>query len=195
MGRNGTGKSKVKCQRCGKKLIRYQSQIFGKIFCSHECRHEPIEQRFWSKIDKSPHPQGCWLWTASTHPDGYGQFGWPEKNEQRSHRIAWILTKGNIPKGMKCLHNCPGVHNPTCCNPDHLYLGTQADNVRDAIKQGTHVKLCGTQNHNALLNESIVREIRANYKRGAVAGLAKKFKISIATVRDVAKRRSWKHVP
>ena len=188
-------KKEVACQRCGKKMVRYLSQIGPLIFCSHACRRGPVEERFWSKVDKSPHPQGCWMWKGAHHPDGYGLFQWPEKKEQRSHRIAWIMKNGDIPDGLWCLHKCPGVRNPGCCNPDHIYLGTQLENMRDAVADGTHFHARGEESANAILTESAVKEIRANYKRGAVNGLARKFKVSRLTIIGVGQRRSWKHIP
>jgi hypothetical protein len=85
-----------------------------------------LADRFWSKVDKSG-PNGCWVWTASCHPHGHGQFslhGVPVK----SHRLSYEWANGPIPPDRGVLHHCD---NPPCVNPDHLYLGTQADNDRD----------------------------------------------------------------
>ena len=76
---------------------------------------------------------GCWLWTAGKS-EGYGEYRYKGK-QIRSHRVSWILYVGSIPIGMQINHRC---NCRACVNPNHLYLGTQQDNVRDAITAGTH---------------------------------------------------------
>lgn len=95
----------------------------------------PLADRFWSKVEKS---DGCWRWT-STLQRGYGQIALCRQGAKRqtrvwAHRVAWELTHGRpVPAGLVICHRCD---NPRCVNPDHLFLGTQQDNVRDAIQKG-----------------------------------------------------------
>lgn len=89
-------------------------------------------KRFWNKVKKTDY---CWLWTAYTNSDGYGQF-WFRGTMGKAHRFSWILHNGEIPKGVCVLHiECD---NPPCVNPDHLELGTDADNMQDCLKKGRH---------------------------------------------------------
>lgn len=104
-------------------LVRGEQQTCGR---SHKA---PAESRFWPKVDKSPGhgPQGeCWVWTASTNPDGYGNLNHGKEN--RAHRVSWKIHNGPIPPDLQVLHRCD---NPPCVRPDHLWLGTHADNMRD----------------------------------------------------------------
>lgn len=88
--------------------------------------------RFMKKVKKSNN--GCWLWTGAK--SRYGYFKSCGKSE-RAHRYSWILFRGDIPDGMFVLHKCD---NPLCVNPDHLFLGTQTDNMRDAQTKGRLVR-------------------------------------------------------
>jgi len=82
-------------------------------------------KRFWSKVDIKG-PDDCWNWKAALRGE-YGSF-YLTRIERYAHRAAWILTNGEIPKGMDVLHKCD---NKKCVNPNHLYVGTQVDNWRD----------------------------------------------------------------
>jgi hypothetical protein len=74
----------------------------------------------------------CWPWTGQTVTGGYGRLGWQGRREI-AHRVAWELFEGPIPEGQWVLHHCD---NPPCCNPLHLYAGTQRQNIHDAIARG-----------------------------------------------------------
>ena len=82
--------------------------------------------RFWSKVDIKE-KDDCWIWTAGTVKGGYGLFGC------QAHRIAYTLSVGPIPEGLEVLHKCD---NPPCCNPNHLFTGTQQDNIKDMDSKG-----------------------------------------------------------
>ena len=85
--------------------------------------------RFWDKVDK--YGEFCWLWRGARR-DGYGMF-WFKGKIVSAHRVSWELRFGGIPVGMQVLHKCD---NRLCIKPEHLFLGTQADNLLDAVKKG-----------------------------------------------------------
>ena len=88
-------------------------------------------QRFWDKVEKT---DGCWVWTASKNRQGYGYFRFDGKM-RKAHRMAWLFAIGEIPEGMMVCHSCD---NPSCVNPEHLWLGTGQDNMDDMNTKGRH---------------------------------------------------------
>ena len=140
-----------------------------------------LEQRFWSKVDRSGGPDACWLWTAHRHK-GYGRFG-VGSTVQAAHRISWELTNGPIPRGMHVLHDCPGGDNPACCNPAHLRIGTHIDNMADMSAKGRRAPILvrrGELHGQAKLTDAQVAEIRRRYAAGGISqpNLAKEFGVS-----------------
>lgn len=91
----------------------------------------PLPKRFWKKVVKCE-PNECWYWKANTYADGYGQISVKGKPRQ-AHRVAYELCVGPIPEGLCVLHYCD---NPSCVNPQHLYVGTHSDNMQDRAKRG-----------------------------------------------------------
>lgn len=87
------------------------------------------QARFWDRVEKS---DSCWLWTGAKVPDGYGTMSY-EGVVRKTHRLSWLFVYGQVPLGMSVLHRCD---NPPCVRPDHLFLGTQSDNMRDCASKG-----------------------------------------------------------
>src|SRR6185369_2192030 len=90
-----------------------------------------LQQRFEQLYIPVPEA-GCWLWLGTIKAKGYGGFTVVKGESQRAHRVSWIITHGKIPEGMCVLHKCD---TRSCVNPDHLFLGTNDDNVKDRGKK------------------------------------------------------------
>lgn len=145
---------------------------------------------FWNKVEKTP--SGCWLWTGAKSARGYGAV-WIrdgiKKTSLRAHRVSWEITKGAIPQGLHVLHHCDV---PACVNPDHLYLGTNADNVADAIARKRYKPLRGEAAPNAKLTVEQVHEIRESKEPSREIGL--KFGISSMQVSRIRRGIAWSNM-
>lgn len=91
-----------------------------------------FEERFWSKAERKD-KDSCWNWKAYKNRDGYGNFSIDGSRRWNAHRISYAITNGEIPKGMSVCHKCD---NPSCVNPNHLFLATHKENMRDKSEKG-----------------------------------------------------------
>lgn len=170
-------------------------------------RLSPIKDRFWLKVDKrGPIRAGlgrCWIWIGSRDArNGYGSL---RENRRigkllKAHRISWELHRGKIPRALFVLHRCD---RRPCVNPDHLFLGTQADNSQDAARKGRlvfqrHPERCprGENASAAKLTAIQVKRIRRLYAGGLVTQtvLAKRFGVTQAAIWCLLHDKSWKHI-
>jgi len=132
------GKQARSCQECSTVFYTYPAS--PQRFCIRACRHaydrhpEVWTTRFWSFYNKT---ETCWLWTGATNVSGYGHWGMPTASGPKTvsaHRLAWVLANRKlIPEGMNVCHSCDVK---LCGRPDHLFLGTQKDNIRDMFSKG-----------------------------------------------------------
>jgi len=135
----------------------------------------------------------CHLWTAATTEFGYGKLADGKGRWVHAHRFSFQLHKGDIPEDKCVLHTCD---NPTCVNPDHLYLGSYKDNAydRESRKRGNHPN--GTKHHKNVLLPSQVYEIRDAFDTGKYSfrELGKIYGIEGKSVADIVDRKNWNHL-
>jgi hypothetical protein len=150
------------------------------------------ELRFWPKVNKT---DGCWLWLAKVNNKGYGMIGRGGPGFVLAHRLSWEMANGKIPESACVLHTCD---TPACVRPEHLRLGSHADNMRDMHEKerGKFIAHLGESNGQSKLTEVLVRAIRKAYAAGGVtqAQLAVQYGVSKALISFVVTRRSWRHV-
>jgi len=139
-----------------------------------------VSQRFWAMVEKAG-PNDCWTWTAWKHRKGYGYVR-VKGRLLRAHRVAYELAIGPIPKGIRVLLRCD---NPACVNPNHLFLGSHDDNVRDRVSKNRSA--FGERNGRAKLTQSQAEEIRRVYGRNQISQqeLADEYGISKTQVRTL----------
>jgi len=132
---------------------------------------------------------GCWWFVGSKNKHGYGLLVYKNKSYY-AHRRSWEAFNGDIQDGLCVLHKCD---NPSCVNPDHLFLGTRKDNIIDKVNKGRQSSLFGEKNKASKLTEEKVKEIRSKYipKKYTYKMLSKEFNVSLCTIRDVIKRNTW----
>lgn len=171
---------------------------------------ETIAARFEKKVEKT---DGCWLWRGSIINGGYGMMLADGKNEL-AHRISYRLHKGEIPEGMLVLHKCDVRH---CVKPDHLFAGTQVDNMKDMVDKGRHYSAVrphavargarhgthtkpesvhrGDKHPGALLTAASVLRIRDQVAQGVMhKDLAAEYGVKTRTITAVVSRQTWKHI-
>jgi hypothetical protein len=154
---------------------------------------EAQERSFWARVTPSGSDE-CWEWQGRRDEDGYGRLSVRVPGAPiSSHRASWAIHFGPIPPGLFVLHTCD---NPPCCNPKHLWLGTNADNMRDSFAKGRK-----TSPKRTTLTADQVREIRLIARPGRdgahggnIGSVAAQFGVGPQCIRYIVRRRTWREV-
>jgi len=164
----------------------------GTLFVLLKNNMKTLLERFnekWIPVTES----GCWIWTAFVNEKGYGKFTNNGKT-YRSHRLSYELYIGEIPDGLYVCHECD---NTFCVNPNHLFLGSQLDNIHDMLNKGrgSAPPLFKGEDHSlSKLTENNVIEIRKS-KHMTHRQLAEKYNVSKKLIFNVIHKKAWSHVP
>jgi predicted nucleic acid-binding Zn ribbon protein len=159
------------CRHCRLDFLPEQG---SRRYCSERCR---ALARFWPLVEQG---QGCWLWRSQISSRGYGVTNFLGRT-QNAHRVAWIITFGEVLAGLCVLHTCD---NRLCVNPAHLFLGTNKDNTDDMFAKG---RMMGK------LTAAKVRAMRALHAAGTgIREIAERFGVAYGTARLVIRRITWK---
>lgn len=142
--------------------------------------------RFWSRVAVS---DGCWLWLGAVTSGGYGRVGYKNRHFQ-AHRVAYVLAHGAIPPGLNVCHVCDVRR---CVRREHLFLGTQADNVADMVRKGRNQRDAGDVAHHRKLTNRQVNEIRRRYADGRVTqhALAEEYGVHQTNISLIIRGHSW----
>lgn len=186
---------------CGTLIDQIDSKGRIRTYVNHHARRSytsrALADRLWSRTDRSG---DCWLWLGALSPKGYGSIMTGSKCDgthkaKRAQRVAWEITYGPIPDGLFVCHHCDV---PRCVRPEHLFLGTAAENTADMLAKGRESHDHGSKgvaNCNAVLNDDKVRAILGLHARG-VRGvdLAQMFGVNKVTISKVTRGETWRHV-
>ena len=170
------------CPKCGGR-----KQTESRLCRSCNMASELSEtEMFWQRVKKHG-PDNCWEWTGTIENHGYARIGAGE-NRKLAHRLCWEIVYGPIPDGMCVCHKCD---NPGCVNPNHLFLGTQLENMQDREQKGRTAR--GSANGKAKLNAEQVKEIRKRYQAGGITykQLGLDYEVSKEAIQGIVKRRRW----
>ncbi|CAB4177895.1 HNH nuclease [uncultured Caudovirales phage] len=146
----------------------------------------PLSDKIERNIVRIPE-SGCWIWMSSLNPGGYGKTGLGRGSCLSAHRVSYENKYGAIPKNKLALHTC----DITCCvNPDHIFIGTQKDNMIDKVKKNRQAK--GEKHGQHKLTEMQAIEIKFSAKSSIE--LSKEFDCSITAIRQIKSGLNWKHL-
>lgn len=153
--------------------------------------NEKGKRRWESKFVTTP--GACWIWTGTKDKNGYGKVSLAG-SDLRAHQVAWILqNKRPVPVGLCVLHSCD---QPSCVNPDHLWIGSNADNMRDKVEKGRAIGAHkGEAHHNAKLTADQVLKMRAMKADGwTTAAIARWGGVSYMVCKRAIIGETWKHL-
>lgn len=177
---------KIICATCGREFTVPGSRVDTARYCSRACRYVPaksLEKYFWGNVQKT---STCWLWRGGPW---YGEACYAGKRYS-AHRLSYEFAYGPIPDGLVVCHACD---TPACVRPDHLFLGTSADNSHDMAAKGRSA--WGERNANVRLCVADIIEIRRASAAGVSnAELGRRYGVTAAAIYLIVYRKNWQHV-
>lgn len=172
-------------QKFGQLEVRYLDSSCGNLRCINPDHQSP--RTFEKRMDNYlVQDNGCWLWNGTSKTNGYGTMPVNGKTKM-VHRLAYEKAYGEIPEGLMVCHKC---NTRLCINPDHLYVGTHNDNMKDMANSDV---MKGEANPQSILTQSQVLEIRQHIQERKIVyrELAKMYGVSRTAIKDIASGRTW----
>lgn len=150
---------------------------------------EELKQRLLCRIEiiDGPLDTPCWIWQGSRMSGGYGNLTFHSES-MTAHRASWIVHKGPIPVNLNVLHKCD---NRPCINPDHLFIGTQAENLQDMVNKGRDAlrnKAILTSEQVLVIKQLLIAGKHSQYEIGDMFG------VSRSTILNIHLGHNWRHI-
>lgn len=151
-----------------------------------------LQQRINEKVDRSGGPDACWPWQACCNAKGYGNINVNDKT-RLAHAVVLELHTGEKANGRHALHRCD---NPPCCNPEHLFWGSNTDNIEDRVKKGRSMR--GEAVASSVLTPEQVLLIRSRYvpysREHGTRAIAREFGVCNSAISQAVLGKTWRHV-
>lgn len=174
----------------------------GRRCCSSTCAkiyRGSFSKRFWFRVNKNgptqPHMKTCcWVWVGRLETNGYARVKIEGRRKQIGvHRASWMLTNGSIPEGLQVLHRCD---TRSCVRPDHLFTGTQKENLADMRAKGRDDPVRGERHGRSKVAEIDIRAIHRLWyeKKMTQRQIAEEFGLHYVYVNKVLKGHKWAHI-
>ena len=165
---------------------RYIDSVCNNPICCNPAhlQERDFENRFWNNVLEE---NGCWIWQGTVSTNGYGAITLDGENRP-THVLSYEQANGNIPDGLFVLHKC---NRKLCINPEHLYVGTHNDNMKDLSDSGV---LRGSGNGKSILTESDVLKIKELIASRMITynNIAQQYGVKRQTIKDIALGRTWR---
>jgi HNH endonuclease len=194
-GAKSTNKPSIwlcKCD-CGNEKVTKGAYLRAGVTRSCGClvtkNDNEYDEQIRKKIESNIHinENGCWIWKGAKHRQGYGNIAY-RCRAQLVHRVSWVIYKGKIPKGIKVCHKCDIT---SCCNPHHLFLGTQKDNVYDAVEKGKFDQRKLGKRRNKLNWDQVQEVKKLNAQGMSRQKIQEKFQVGQTCIAKILQGVSW----
>ena len=149
----------------------------------------PLAERFWKRVDKRG-PNECWPWLGATLHDGRGRMHFENGRQETAPRMAWFIENGEWPSGG--LHVCHHCDNPSCVNVDHLWLGTQRDNQKDATRKGKRIGQIHCKARFSIADIKAIRSLRLDQGK-KLSEIGALYRVSPAYVSKICRGIVWNY--
>lgn len=188
-------KNQTRCKECDKEIYEI-SKIKKCLHCGIEFRKRNKKHCSYKCmiLNKTLKINDCWEWQGSKNRNKYGQIRYENKSGMMLvHRLSYLIFKGEIPNGMFVCHSCD---NKSCCNPDHLWLGTPHDNNQDCLNKNRHYKgKQGCESHKSKFKKEQILSIRKRIENGETAKkIANEFRVQQHTILAIKNKKTYKNI-